>query len=201
MRWESLFEDLESQLEQELDAEEVELRAEEERLRIGRMAVRDRIIAVAGSDATAGQPADPLRLELRDGSTLELRFTAYGRDWVAGEAVGELRRHRPVVVPLAAVTSLLLDADQVERSLTPIPAGSPPRLADRLGIAFVLRTVCRRRSAVELIVEYGRLHGTIDRVGRDHLDLAVHEPGVQRRSGAVTQLRVVPFAQLVLVRI
>ena len=37
MRWESLFDDMESQLEQELGAEDEQLRAEEERLRLGRL--------------------------------------------------------------------------------------------------------------------------------------------------------------------
>jgi hypothetical protein len=44
------------------------------------------------------------------------------------------------------------------------------------------------------------LHGTIDRVGRDHLDIAVHERGVMRRETAVTEYRIVPFSSLVLVR-
>jgi hypothetical protein len=195
MRWESLFDDLEGQLEQELDAEELELRAEEERLRIGRMALRDRIVAAAGAGG-----ANVLRLGLADGSALELRMTAYGRDWIAGEAVGELARHGPVVVPIPGIAAVALHADEVEQSLAAAPA-SPPPLADRLGLAFVLRTVCRRRTAVELLLAGGRLHGTLDRVGRDHLDLAVHEPGTQRRADAVRQVRIVPFAQLLLVRI
>jgi hypothetical protein len=195
MRWESLFDDLEGQLEQELDTEELELRAEEERLRIGRMSLRDRIVAAAGA---AG--ADILRVGLAGGSTLELQLTAYGRDWIAGEAVGELARRGPVVVPLSAVAEVRLQTELVERSLA-APPGSPPPLADRLGLAFVLRTVCRRRTAVELLLTGGRLHGTLDRVGRDHLDLAEHEPGTQRRADAVRQVRIVPFAQLLLVRI
>ncbi len=193
MRWESLFDDLEGQLEQELDAEELDLRAEEERLRIGRMTLRDRLVAAAVSGV--------LRLGLQGGSALELRLTAYGRDWLAGESVGELSRHGPVLVPIAAIAALALDPGQVEQRVAAAPASAPPPLADRLGIAFVLRTVCRRRTAVELELTDGRLHGTIDRVGRDHLDLAVHEVGVQRRHDAVRQLRVVPFGQLVLVRI
>ena len=42
MRWDNLFDDLESQLEQELDAEDIDLLAEEERLRLGRLGLRDR---------------------------------------------------------------------------------------------------------------------------------------------------------------
>jgi len=48
MRWDSLFDDLESQLEQELGAEEGDLLAEEERLRLGRLTLRDRLVAMTG---------------------------------------------------------------------------------------------------------------------------------------------------------
>ena len=46
MRWDNLFDDLESQLEQGLTAEELDLKAEEERLRLGRLGLRDRIVAI-----------------------------------------------------------------------------------------------------------------------------------------------------------
>ena len=46
MRWQNLFDDLEGQLESELGAEEVDLLAEEERLRLGRLSLRDRIRAI-----------------------------------------------------------------------------------------------------------------------------------------------------------
>ena len=46
MRWDNLFDDLEGQLEHELTSEEIDLQAEEERLRLGRMSLRDRILAI-----------------------------------------------------------------------------------------------------------------------------------------------------------
>ena len=45
MRWDKLFDDLESQLEREITAEELDLDAEEERLRLGRLSVRERLVA------------------------------------------------------------------------------------------------------------------------------------------------------------
>jgi hypothetical protein len=197
MRWDSLFEDLEGQLEQELDAEELDLRAEEERLRIGRMSLRDRVVAAADF----GHTETAVELTLTGGLRVGLVLSAYGRDWVAGEAVGELTRRGTVVVPVAAIAALSLPGDAVPSSIAAAPAGPPTPLADRLGLAFVLRTMCRRRAAVELVLPGGPLHGTIDRVGRDHLDLAVHEPGTARRRDAVRRVSVVPFAQLLLVRI
>jgi hypothetical protein len=97
--------------------------------------------------------------------------------------------------------------------------GSPPpvaaeaggsALAARLTLPFVLRDLCRRRAAVDLRIASahgggepgtGSVHGTIDRVGRDHLDLAVHEAGRPRREASVRQYRVVPLDQLLLVRL
>jgi hypothetical protein len=64
-----------------------------------------------------------------------------------------------------------------------------------------LRDLCRRRRAVDLDLLTGAIHGTIDRVGRDHVDLALHERGTPRRESEVTQHRIVPLAQLRLVRL
>src|SRR5690606_415092 len=53
MRWENLFDDLAGQLEHELDAEQIDLRGEEERLRIGRLTVRDPLVTLHESAAGA----------------------------------------------------------------------------------------------------------------------------------------------------
>src|ERR1019366_4923637 len=50
--WDNLFDDLESQLEQELTAEEVDLQAEEERLRLARLGIRDRLRSLQAAVAT-----------------------------------------------------------------------------------------------------------------------------------------------------
>jgi hypothetical protein len=196
MRWEHLFDDLESQLEHELDAEEVDLLAEEERLRLGRLTLRDRLRAMmpgTGEDA-------PLRLMLIDGTRLALSIEAVGRDWIAGERAGHAGSRRSCVVPVASIAVLFPDAGQL-RASTADPAGDTAgSLAARLGLPFVLRDLCRRRAPVDLTTAGEVLHGTIDRVARDHLDLAEHEPGSPRRDAAVRALRLLPVAQIVLVR-
>lgn len=194
MRWQNLFDDLESQLESELGAEAVDLLAEEERLRLGRLALRDRVRALHG-----GAGGEPLAFALRGGERVTLGITAIGRDWIAGETdAGPLRS---AIVPLAAVAVLDPLGTQLAASLRADPAPEPPTaLSARLGIAFVLRDLCRRRAAVELHVGGDRSHGTIDRVGRDHLDLAEHAPGEPRRTGGVARIRIVAFAALDLVR-
>jgi hypothetical protein len=197
MRWDNLFDDLESQLEQELDAEEGDLLAEEERLRLGRLTLRDRLIAMTRPGDSAHEQ---VKLSLRDGAVVTVVVGSVGRDWLVGELIGA--RRGSCVVPLAAVVGLLPTPEQLARSVAAEPVGEPSAsLSARLGLAFVLRDLCRRRAAVELSTASGeRLHGTIDRVGRDHLDLAEHEAGVPRRTTAVDRIRLLPFAELVMVR-
>jgi hypothetical protein len=68
MRWENLFDDLEGQWETARLAEERDQRAEEERTRVARTVVRDRLRALTSADQ-----ARPLRLSLSDGTWIDLR--------------------------------------------------------------------------------------------------------------------------------
>lgn len=198
MRWNNLFDDLEGQLEHERDAEEVDLRGEEERLRLGRLSLRDRLQSL---HEAAGAREYTLRLNLRDGSMVRVRPLGFGRDWMSAELLGDTARRAQIIVPLDAVAGIILDREQVAVSLTAQPGDGARGLSARLGLAFVLRDLCRRRSPIDLVLQGGDLHGTIDRVGRDHFDIAVHEPGTARRTSGVLQYRIVPFAQLLLVRL
>lgn len=194
VRWQNLFDDIESQLESELGAEEVDLLAEEERLRLGRLSLRDRIRALR-DDA----PGTRLALTLRSGDRLTMTLAALGRDWVAAELDAGILRS--AIVPLAAISGLEPDAAQLASSLRAEPVPEPPTaISARLGLAFVLRDLCRRRASVDLRVGGELWHGTIDRVGRDHLDVAEHAPGEPRRAAAVARIRIVAFGALDVVR-
>ena len=195
MRWDDLFDDLEGQLEHELGAEEVDLRAEEERLRLGRLALRDRLLAMVRPGHS-----DELRVALRDGTVVSLSVGSLGRDWMVGELRGP--RRGSCLLPLAAIASVLPTPDQLARSLAADPASdSGAALSGRLGLSFVLRDLCRRRAPLEIgTTSNERLYGTLDRVGRDHVDLAEHEPGVPRRTASVARIRIVPLAELLVVR-
>jgi hypothetical protein len=199
MRWDSLFDDLESQLEQELTAEEVDLQAEEERLRLARLGIRDRLRSLH----SAAEASDRmLQLSLADGSRVVVDPATFGRDWLAGELVEESGRRPQCIVALDAIDGVILTRRQVIQSLdTSGSEESAGSLSARLGLQFVLRDLCRRRQAVDLSLRAGRMHGTIDRVGRDHIDLAVHETGRARRESEVSEYRIVRLGQLVLVRI
>lgn len=200
MRWDNLFDDLEGQLEHELSAEELDVRAEEERLRLGRLTIRDRLLAV--DDAQPKGSAYSIRVFLSDGSVIAVRPATFGRDWFSADVVDDSSRSSQCIIPIAAIASLALSRGQLAASLT-ADAGERGRatLPARLSLAFVLRDLCRRRSAVELRIMGSVLRGTIDRVGRDHLDLAVHDAGEPRRDAAVSQSRLVPLAQVVLVKL
>ncbi|MBG6106795.1 hypothetical protein [Frigoribacterium sp. CG_9.8] len=197
MRWDNLFDDLEGQLEQELGAEEIDLRAEEERLRLGRLTLRDRLRTLS-----AGADTAPVRVSLIDGSTFDLLPRTFGRDWISGEIVDHSSRNSQFILPLDAIAELRLSRAQVGASLADVATvKNEPELSRRLGLAFVLRDLCRRRQSVELVLNDGTITGTIDRVGRDHLDLAVHETGTARRESLITHYRVLPFSQVLLVRL
>ena len=188
MRWDELFADLEGQLEHGLGAEEREVELEEERLRVGRASLRDRIAAVVGEP-------DALRVRVVDGSTVELVPRTVGRDWVSGDLAGTTAQ---AVLPLQAVAALLPTPAQLQRSLEPVSLGA---VTDRIGLAFVLRDLARRRRTLQLTTPRGVLAGTVDRVGKDHLDLAIHPVDGWRRASAVARIEVLALSQVLLVRV
>ena len=189
VRWEELFADIESQFERQLDAERLDLEAETERLRIGRLSLIERLERMSGGDM-------PVRLVLVDAQSIEMSIESTGADWIAGEArLGE--RRRATIVPIGSVAEVVPHGRLPDRRREVAAARSG--LAERIGFAVVLRDLCRRRVEVDLCTLTGIHHGTIDRVGTDHLDLAIHGPG-ERRS-ARERARVVAFAGIVCVRI
>ena len=204
MRWDLLFDDLEARLDQEQRDEERALALEEERLRLGRLTLRDRLSGLARENGD--DPTRLVRLELRGGDLIDVRPLSFGRDWMnavvrgRGEELGTARGagERQCIVPLAAIAALLPTRAQLEASVAPV-AGSATRLADRIGLSFVLRDLSRRRTPVHLTTDDGRLHGTLDRVARDHLDIALHESGSARRESEVRGYRIIPLERIVLV--
>ncbi len=219
MRWDNLFNDLSGQLEHELNAEDVDLRAEEERLRLGRLSLRARLSSLARAES--GATRGVVRLVLLSGQVVLVRPETFGRDWLAGDLLGAQPhggstptgasaqtgapaptggvRSSQGIIPLGAIASVVLSSPQVLGSLASEPESSA-RLTDRIGLSFVLRDLCRRRQQIDIDTAQGMLTGTIDRVGRDHLDLALHERGSARRAGEVREYRLLPFSQIHLVR-
>lgn len=198
MRWDSLFDDLESQLEHELHAEELDRRAEEHRLRVGRLTLRDRLQTFSGSD---GHRAE-VTIELVTGAVVTVLPQSFGRDWMSADIVSRDGASGACIVPIEAVAGVILPKSSLARSLDVPPRDEQaPRLADRIGLPFVLRDLCRRRVYIELHARSRQVvhGGTVDRVAGDHVDLAVHERGAPRRERNVSHHRLVPIGDIGLI--
>lgn len=180
MRWEGLFADLEAQLARE-DAAQMDAEvADRTRREQATTRLADRVRAHVGRT---------LVVHLDAGSSATGEVVDTGPDWVLLREGGRGQ----VLVPLSAV----IGVSGLSRSVAP-PAGV---VLSRLRLGHALRAVARDRSSVRLQLAGGEvLTGTVDRVGADHLDLAEHPLGEQRRAGAVAAVRAVPFPALLAVR-
>jgi hypothetical protein len=174
VRWDDLFGDLEAQL-AAADAADLAADADQRlRLEVGRTTVVGRLRAAVGHDVAVGVGDQVIRG----------RVEGVGPDWLllGGDEAETL-------LPLAAVGWL-----QGLGRLSEV--GDPGRVWSRLGLRFALRGLARDRVEVRLHAAGPPVAGTIDRVGDDHLDLAVHPPGEPRRAAAVTAVRTVPLAAI-----
>lgn len=192
MRWERFFEDLEGQLDSEWEAERAALDSEAERLRLSRVALRERIVPlVARGDCSTS-------LELSDGSVVTGRLSAVGAEWVA--LAVESRDSRAIIVPIQGIVAIGLSHADVLGSARDAMAGSA--LQQRMTFAFALRDLARRRVPVTVRVVGGRSFvGTIDRAGADHLDLALHDADAPRRADGVTGHRILALGAITWVRL
>jgi len=181
-RWQALFADLEAQA---AAAEHAERAAEVDERTRGELAGLGTIDRLRAADGAA------VRLRVSGGRTLSGVVDRVGPDWLLlAEDAG-----REAVVPLAAVLGV--------RGLSRFSAvpGTAGAVASRLGLRSALRGIARDRSPVRLeLVDGSGLDATLDRVGADFVEVAVHAPGEARRRHDVAEVELVPFAGLVAVR-
>ena len=180
MRWTSLFADLEAQFEA-AEAAELELEVRDRsRREASLIRTVDRLRAARGAEvALVVLGAGPVPGVLRDA----------GEDWVLVEQPGA----GEVLVPLAAVLSVT--------GLGRRTAQDAGEVARRLDLRWALRGLARARSGVQVaLVDGSVLTGTLDRVGADHVDLAEHVAGQERRPSSVQGVRLVPLTGVALVR-
>jgi hypothetical protein len=130
-----------------------------------------------------------------------------GPDWLLLDE----GRARECIVALSAVTTV--------EGLTALTAPEPTGLALRLDLRRALRGLARDRSPVAVgltgwtgglagttsasaVASTGSAEviGTIDRVGADFVEVAVHAAWEPRRAGTVRSVALVPLAAVVLVR-
>lgn len=115
-------------------------------------------------------------------------ITGLGSDWVL-LAEGQVE----VLVVSAAISWV--------RDLPLQAAGDVSRVAGRLDLGFALRGIARDRAhVVTLLTDGSAARGTIDRVGRDFLELAEHALDEPRRADAVHSVRAVTFGALAAIR-
>jgi hypothetical protein len=178
VRWDDLFADLEAQagaLELTERAAEV---AEHTRIEVGRLRLVDRL---RGADNLA------VRVGCLGGVSVRGTVEAVGAGWLLlDEGSG-----REALIRLEAVTTV---AGLGRQSGVPREQGA---VESRLGLRHALRAVARDRSSVRAgLIDGGTVDGTLDRVGADFVELAVHPPGEARRRSGVRKVLVVPLTAL-----
>lgn len=192
-----MFADLEARFDELADADAAAESADRERVAIG---------AVSAIQRLSGSIDRPVRVRLAGGGSVGGVLRTVGPDWLLlTEGQGS-----DCLVALAAVTAV--------EGLTASTGGEMTGVGKRLDLRRALRGLARDRSPVAVAVTgwsggsaaagvgaYGNtgsepLAGTIDRVGADFIEVAIHAAWEPRRAGTVRSVALVPLAGIVLVR-
>jgi hypothetical protein len=197
-RWERLFAGLEARFDELAEANEIAERADRERVAVGSVTAAQRLAGAIGA---------PVRIRLAGGAMIGGHLRAMGADWLlVAEAAG-----RECLVCWRSVIAV-----------EGITAATGPELTGvqrRLDLRRALRGLARDRAPLVLALAGWRagmaagtfaassaqdpvaeVIGTIDRVGADFVEVAVHAAWEPRRSGTVRAVALVPLDAVVLVR-
>lgn len=182
MRWEALFADLEAQAAALQSAERSAEFEERTRVETGRLTLLDRLRPAVGA---------AVRVRTRGAGPVTGTIRQVGSEWLLlDEGSG-----REAVVALPAVTSI---AGLGRLSAVPDTMGV---VQSRLGLRYVLRGIARDRSALRVqLVDECVIDGTLDRVGADFLEFALHAPGESRRRAEVREVLVVALSAVAVLR-
>lgn len=179
MRWNSLFDDLEAQFLAEralLTESEITERA---RVELAGIELGDRLRGAAGT---------PIKVVLVDGNVIRGLLGHIGSEWLV-----LTDGSRQWLIPSASVLSY--------EGLGRLARKPSSRTQQALGIASALRALSRDRAEllVHLTVRAAdgyKVRGVMDRVGRDHFDLAVVPHGEARRVANVAAVMTIPFGSV-----
>jgi len=182
MRWQGLFEDLEAQAAAMQVAERGAEIEERTRAETAQLALIDRLRPAVGLD---------LKLRCRGGLVLAGRPRHVGAEWLLLDEGGG----REALVSLASVATI---GGLGRLSAAP---NTMSRVESRLGLRHALRGIARDRSVLRAyLADATTVDGTIDRVGADFVEIAVHAPGEVRRRTEVREVLVMALRELVAVR-
>jgi hypothetical protein len=194
MRWDRLFSDLEARFEELEDAEAAAELADRQRVAFG---------VVLATQRLTGSIGQPVRVRLVGGTVVSGLLGRVGPDWLLlTEAQG-----RDALISLTALTAV--------EGLTASTGQEIDGVARRLDLRHALRGLARDRAPVTLALVgwtggptaaqgqpgFGNeITGTIDRVGADFVEIAVHAAWEPRRANTVRAVALVPLAAVMLVR-
>lgn len=182
MRWDALFNDLESQyLESDRLALETEINERS----------RAEAVDVELQDRLRGSLGCRLTVYLACGEVLHGALSHAGADAL----VLDEERYQ-ILVPYSGATRYVGLARHSFKEASSVRRG--------IGLARALRGMGRDRAELAITVGNSagavRMDGVIDRVGRDYVDLAVLTAGESRRNQEVKQVATIPFAALAAIR-
>lgn len=178
MRWDRLFEDLHAQVDAAQRTELWSQSADLARAHRAEITLMSRCLAAGEARLTITVP----------GGNITGRCVQAADQWLL------LRGERgDVLIPT--------DAVGVVRGLPHAAAPPQGRVARSLTMGHVLRQLSRDRLPVAVHVGHAELHGTIDGVGQDHLDLAEHPADEFRRTSSVRAVTALPFSAVSTVRV
>lgn len=195
MRWDRLFADLEARFAELADAEADAELADRERVAVG---------AVRALQRLGGSVGTGIRLHLAGGAPIDGTLRTVGADWLLlEEGAG-----RDCLVAWDAVVAV--------GGLTAATAGAGSGIDRRPDLRRALRGLARDRAPVAIALNgwaggvidamapsatgSAEIVGTVDRVGADFLEVAVHAAWEPRRSGAVRAVVLIPLRAVVVVR-
>ncbi|MBE0008683.1 MULTISPECIES: hypothetical protein [unclassified Arthrobacter] len=176
MRWDALFLDLESQFAAaDLIAVENEI-AERTRLEQASVPLMDRL---------RGQTGSVVRIRTRCGTVFSGAVHHVGAQWLVLDTGSG-----PAMIPATAIGSV----EGLGRHTAPARSA----VTARLGLGSVFRAFARDRTplTIQLAADGARINGTIDRVGRDFLELASVPSGELRRTDSVAAVLLIPFSSV-----
>ncbi len=196
MRWENLFDDLEDQLTAERalaqrDAFRDHLRQEN--------ATRG-LLALLDEEQLLVRNAAPVKVWIA-GASLWITVDNCGRDWIAGQ----------ISEPRALAGYAILNVGCIEQVEFPPPnqaarsdlhdvvtreSSARPKRLERITLRILLRDLARRRKSGWARVGGRAIHGTIDRVGADFIELAIHAPDRARRAESLESRAFLPLGHL-----